>query len=84
MKPYPILHPGNYNKNSHILLLVMLYIFTSKSISQSQPTASYMIGYTTIYILIIPTQAALAYDKRKKKDIQYFSATFFVKMRDFT
>lgn len=61
------LRPGNYNKNSHILLLVVHYIFTIKSISQSQPQANYMIRYTTIYIIIIPTQAAWAYNKRKRE-----------------
>ena len=44
------LHPRNYNKNSHILLLVVHYIFTIKSISQSQPKAGYIIIYTlTLY-----------------------------------
>ncbi len=44
------LRPGNYNKNSHILLLVVHYIFTIKSISQSQPKAGYIIIYTlTLY-----------------------------------
>ena len=39
-----------------------------------------MIGFTIVYILIIPTQAALAYNKRKRENIISQNQLFFSKM----
>lgn len=36
-----------------------------------------MIGFTIVYILIIPTQAALAYNRRKRENILYPKINFF-------
>lgn len=46
----------------------------------SWPEADCMIGFTIVYILIIPTQAAWAYNKRKKENIISQSQLFFLKM----
>lgn len=46
----------------------------------SWPEADCMIGFTIVYILIIPTQAALAYNKRKRENIISQNQLFFSKM----
>ena len=46
----------------------------------SWPEADCMIGFIIVYILIIPTQAAWAYNKRKRENIISQNQLFFLKL----
>lgn len=78
-----------YGIQGTILLLQQYYLNIVYSIMKnvawqwldSWPEADCMIGFTTIYILIIPTQAAWAYNRRKRENIIFQNQLFLLKLR---